>query len=46
MSAAGVPIERIADQLGHDGTRMGLLVYRHATKPSVDAGNVMVDIPM
>lgn len=41
LSAAGVPVERIADQLGHDGTRMGLLVYRHATKPSVDAGLAM-----
>lgn len=38
MSEAGVPIERIADQLGHDGTRMGLLVYRHAVKPTTDAG--------
>ena len=44
MSEAGVPIERIADQLGHDGTRMSLLVYRHATKPSVDAGIVMTDV--
>lgn len=44
MSEAGVPIERIADQLGHDGTRMSLLVYRHATKPSVDAGNVMSNV--
>jgi len=41
MSEAGVPMERIADQFGHDGTRMGLLVYRHATKPTVDAGLVM-----
>lgn len=44
MSAAGVPMERIADQLGHDGTRMGLLVYRHATKPSIDAGNAMIEV--
>ena len=44
MSAAGVPVERIADQRGRDETRMSLLVYRHATKPSVDAGNVMVDV--
>jgi len=44
MSEAGVPIERIADQLGHDGTRMSLLVYRHATKPSIDAANVMTDV--
>ena len=41
MSEAGTPMERIADQLGHDGTRMGLLVYRHATKPTVDVGLTM-----
>lgn len=44
MSEAGVPMERIADQLGHDGTRMGLLVYRHATKPTVDAGRAMTAV--
>jgi integrase len=41
MSEAGIPIETIADQLGHDGTRMTLLIYRHATKPTVSAGNAM-----
>ena len=41
MSEAGIPIETIADQLGHDGTRMTLLIYRHATKPTVNAGNAM-----
>lgn len=44
MSEHGVPIERIADQLGHDGTRMGLLVYRHAVKPTVSAGMVMSEV--
>lgn len=39
MSEHGVPIERIADQLGHDGTRMGLLVYRHAVKPTCQRRN-------
>lgn len=42
MSEAGIPIETIADQLGHDGTRMTLLIYRHATKPTVGAGNAMI----
>ena len=42
MSEAGVPIETIADRLGHDGTRMALLIYRHATKPAVSAGNAMI----
>lgn len=41
MSEAGVPIETIADRLGHDGTRMAL-IYRHATKPTVSAGNAMI----
>jgi integrase len=44
MSEAGVPIERIADQLGHDGTRMSLLVYRHATKPTINAGTAMTHV--
>ena len=44
MSQAGVPIETIADQLGHDGTRMTLLVYRHQTKPSVTAAHHLTDL--
>jgi len=38
MSAAGVPLEHVADVLGHDGTRMAALVYRHVLAPTVDAG--------
>jgi integrase len=38
LSAAGVPLEQIADMLGHDGTRMTAQVYRHAVSPSVNAG--------
>ena len=30
LSAAGVPLELIADVLGHDGTRMTGAAYRHA----------------
>jgi len=41
MSAAGIPIETIADQLGNDGTRITLLVYRHTTRPTISAGNAM-----
>lgn len=37
LSAAGVPLELIADMLGHDGTRMTSLVYRHAVAPTIDA---------
>lgn len=36
LSAAGVPLERIADVLGHDGTRMTALVYRHVVSPTID----------
>ena len=41
LSAAGVPIERIADVLGHDGTRMTSLVYRHSVSPTVDEAAIM-----
>lgn len=40
LSAAGVPLELIADILGHDGTRMAGGVYRHAVRPTVAAGAV------
>ncbi|MDQ6928116.1 MAG: site-specific integrase [Actinomycetota bacterium] len=38
LSAARVPLEEVADIMGHDGTRMTALVYRHAMAPTVDAG--------
>jgi integrase len=38
LSVAGVPLEHIADILGHDGVRMTALVYRHTITPSVTAG--------
>jgi integrase len=38
LSAAGVPLEHVADVLGHDGTRMAEDVYRHAVAPTVGAG--------
>jgi hypothetical protein len=38
MSAAGVPLEHVADLLGHDSTRMAALVYRHVLAPTVEAG--------
>lgn len=37
MSAAGVPLEEIADVLGHSSTRMLEQHYRHAVKPAIDA---------
>ena len=43
MSAAGLPLERVADVLGHDGTRMTALVYRHAVTPTVAGARLMED---
>ncbi len=37
LSAAGVPLEHVADILGHDGTRMAARFYRHAVAPAVGA---------
>lgn len=37
LSAAGVPLERIADLLGHTDTRMLERVYRHPVTKTVDA---------
>ena len=37
MSAAGVPLEVIADVLGHTSTRMLEKHYRHRTRPVIDA---------
>lgn len=36
LSAAGIPLERIADVLGHDGTRMTALIYRHHISPTIN----------
>jgi integrase len=41
LSAAGVPLEVIADVLGHASTRMLQQHYRHQVKPSID-GHVTV----
>lgn len=38
MSSSGVPLEHIADVMGHDGTRMTGRVYRHAVTPTVPHG--------
>jgi len=37
ISAAGVPLEHVADVLGQNGTRMAALVYRHVLAPTVEA---------
>jgi integrase len=41
MADAGVPIEEVADQLGHRDTRMASLHYRHRIKPTVSGGAVL-----
>jgi integrase len=41
MSDRGVPLEQIADALGHSGTQMLDLVYRHRVRPSADAARVL-----
>ncbi len=38
LSAAGVPLEQIADILGHRGVRMTAEVYRHRVDPVIDSG--------
>ena len=37
LSASGVPLEVIADVLGHASTRMLEQHYRHQVRPSIDA---------
>ncbi len=43
MSAAGVPLENIADIVGHDGTRMTGGIYRHVLAPVIDHGVAAMD---
>jgi integrase len=43
MSAAGVPLEVIADTLGHTSTRMLEAHYRHQVKPSLSAHVAVMD---
>ena len=44
MADAGMPIEEVADQLGHRDTRMASLHYRHRIKPTVAGGTVLRDV--
>ncbi len=43
LSAAGVPLEQVADVLGHASTRVTSQTYRHATTPTVEAGAEPMD---
>lgn len=44
MSDAGVPLERIADQLGHKDTRMLSAHYRHQLRLSIDAALIIDEV--
>jgi integrase len=37
LSAAGVPLEQVADVLGHGSTRVTSATYRHRTTPTIEA---------
>jgi integrase len=41
MADAGMPIEQVADQLGHDDLRMLQKHYRHRVRPTVAGGTVL-----
>jgi integrase len=43
LSAAGVPLEEVADVLGHTSTRVTSSVYRHRTTPVVEAAVTTMD---
>ncbi len=43
LSASGVPIEQIADILGHSGTRTTSAVYRHLIEPTVRGAAAPMD---
>ncbi len=43
LSASGVPLEHVADVLGHTNTRMLEATYRHAVQPSITAAAAPMD---
>lgn len=43
MSDAGMPIEQVADQLGHKDLRMMERHYRHRIRPTVHGGTVLAE---
>jgi integrase len=43
LSAAGVPLEQVADVMGHATTRMTQEVYRHHVSPTVSAAKVPME---
>ena len=43
LSDAGVPIEEIARLVGHSGTTVTELVYRHQLRPVIQTGATVMD---
>ena len=43
LSDAGVPVEQIAQLVGHSGTNVTELVYRHQIRPVVQTGATIMD---
>ena len=43
LSDAGVPLEEISRLVGHSGTTMTELVYRHQLKPVIQTGATVID---
>ena len=43
LSNAGVPLEEISQLVGHSGTTVTELVYRHQLRPVVQTGATVMD---
>jgi delta 1-pyrroline-5-carboxylate dehydrogenase len=43
LSDAGVPIEEISRLVGHSGTSVTELVYRHQIRPVIQTGATIMD---
>ena len=43
LSDAGVPVEQIAQLVGHSGTNVTELVYRHQIRPVIQTGATVID---
>jgi integrase len=43
LSDAGIPVEQIAQLVGHSGTTVTELVYRHQLKPVIQTGATVMD---
>ena len=43
LSDAGVPLEQISQLVGHSGTTVTELVYRHQLRPVIQTGAIVMD---